>query len=170
MAGMKRKITAILLVLFCFLLQTTLFHALAFDGIIPNLLIILTASYGFMRGKKAGLLTGFFCGFLLDVFFSNVIGFNALIYMWIGYMNGSFRKIFFPEDIKLPMFMIVVSDLLYGFMSYFFFFLLRGRFSIDYYLLHIILPEIVYTVFISMFLYPLILVLNNWLEKREREE
>lgn len=167
---MKRKITAILLVLFCFLLQTTLFHALAFDGIIPNLLIILTASYGFMRGKKAGLLTGFFCGFLLDVFFSNVIGFNALIYMWIGYMNGSFRKIFFPEDIKLPMFMIVVSDLLYGFMSYFFFFLLRGRFSIDYYLLHIILPEIVYTVFISMFLYPLILVLNNWLEKREREE
>lgn len=170
MAGMKRKITAILLVLFCFLLQTTLFHALAFDGIIPNLLIILTASYGFMRGKKAGLLTGFFCGFLLDVFFSNVIGFNALIYMWIGYMNGSFRKIFFPEDIKLPMFMIVVSDLLYGFMSYFFFFLLRGRFSIDYYLLHIILPEVVYTVFISMFLYPLILVLNNWLEKREREE
>lgn len=167
---MKRKITAILLVLFCFLLQTTLFHALAFDGIIPNLLIILTASYGFMRGKKAGLLTGFFCGFLLDVFFSNVIGFNALIYMWIGYMNGSFRKIFFPEDIKLPMFMIVVSDLLYGFMSYFFFFLLRGRFSIDYYLLHIILPEVVYTVFISMFLYPLILVLNNWLEKREREE
>lgn len=167
---MKRKITAILLGLFCFLLQTTLFHALAFDGIIPNLLIILTASYGFMRGKKAGLLTGFFCGFLLDVFFSNVIGFNALIYMWIGYMNGSFRKIFFPEDIKLPMFMIVVSDLLYGFMSYFFFFLLRGRFSIDYYLLHIILPEVVYTVFISMFLYPLILVLNNWLEKREREE
>ncbi|NLL79980.1 MAG: rod shape-determining protein MreD [Clostridiales bacterium] len=167
---MRKKITAIILVLFCFLLQTTLFHALAFNGIIPNLLIILTASYGFMRGKKTGLITGFFCGFLLDIFFGSVIGFNALIYMWIGYMNGSFRKIFFPEDIKLPMFMIVLSDFIYGCLSYCVFFLLRGRFAVDYYLIHIILPEIVYTVFISMFLYPLILKLDTWLEKCEREE
>lgn len=167
---MRRNITAAILVLVCFLLQTTVFHALAFNGIIPNLLIILTASYGFMRGKKAGLLTGFFCGLLLDIFFGNVIGFNALIYLWIGYMNGSFRKIFFPEDIKLPMFMIVMSDLIYGFLSYIVFFLLRSRFAVSYYVVHIILPEIVYTVLASMFLYPLILKLENWLELREREE
>ncbi len=166
---MRRKITAVFLVLFCFLLQTTVFHALAFDGIIPNLLIILTASYGFMRGKKAGLITGFFCGLLQDIFFGNVIGFNALIYMWIGYMNGSFRKVFFPEDIKLPMFMIVVSDFAYGFMSYLVFFLLRSRFALDYYLLHIILPEVVYTILISMFLYPFILWQNSRLDKLERE-
>lgn len=167
---MKRKLTALFLVLLCFLLQTTLFHALAFNHIIPNLLIILTASYGFMRGKKAGLLTGFACGMLQDLFFGSVIGFNALIYLWIGYMNGSFRKIFFPEDIKLPMCMIVLSDLLYGALSYVVFFLLRSRFAAYYYLRHIIVPEVVYTVFVSLFLYPLILSLNNRLERQEREE
>ena len=167
---MRRKITAAILVLFCFLLQTTVFHALAFNGIVPNLLIILTASYGFMRGKKAGLITGFFSGILLDIFFGSLIGFYALIYMWVGYMNGSFRKIFFPEDIKLPMFMIILSDLIYGILSYCFFFLLRSRFAVDHYFLHIILPEAVYTILVSLFLYPLILKLNTWLEKCEREE
>lgn len=167
---MKRKITAFLLIVACFLLQTTVFRWFDFNGIVPNLLIVLTASYGFMRGKKAGLLTGFLCGLFMDIFFGGVIGFYALIYMWVGYMNGNFCKIFFPEDIKLPMGMIVVSDFIYGFLCYFFLFLLRSRFHIDYYFLHIILPEVVYTVLISMILYPVVLKLNTWLEMLERDE
>lgn len=165
---MKRKIIAALLVFVCFLLQTSVFPHFAFNGIVPNLLIVLTASYGFMRGKKAGLLTGFFCGLLLDVFYGDVIGFYALIYMWIGYFNGNLRKIFFPEDIKLPMSMIFLSDLGSGLICYLFMFLLRSRFHFPFYFLHIILPEVVYTVLISMLLYPIILKLNTRLEEIEK--
>ena len=66
---MKRKILVGILILLCFLLQCTVFHALSFGGIIPNLLIILTSSYGFMGGRKSGMATGFFSGLLLDIFF-----------------------------------------------------------------------------------------------------
>jgi len=59
-----------------------------------------------MRGKKEGLYIGFFTGILLDIFSGSVIGINALIYMYIGYLNGYFRKMFYPEDIKLPMLLI----------------------------------------------------------------
>ena len=100
-----------LLIIGSFVLQTTLFQALSFGGIVPNLMIVLTASYGFMRGKKAGLLTGFFSGLLCDIFFGSVIGLNALIYMYIGYLNGQFHHIFYPDDIKLPLISIFVSDL-----------------------------------------------------------
>ena len=48
---MLRKITMAVMLLFCFLLQTTLFRSLAFAGIVPNLLIVLTSSFCFIRGE-----------------------------------------------------------------------------------------------------------------------
>ena len=74
----------LLLIIVCFLFQTTVFQGLDFGGIVPNLMIILTASFGFMRGDKTGLAIGFFCGLIIDIFFGNVLGLNAMIYMYIG--------------------------------------------------------------------------------------
>ncbi len=138
---MKRFIVTAFFIFICFLLQCTVFRALAFGGIVPNLLIVLTASFGFMRGEKNGLLIGFFSGLLVDIFFVSVIGFYALIYMYIGYANGKFSAIFYPEDIKLPITLILCSDFLYGLTCYVILFLLRAKFDFSYYLVHIILPE-----------------------------
>ena len=165
---MKRGIITAVLIFICFLLQCTVFRALAFGGIVPNLLIVLTASFGFMRGEKTGLIIGFFCGLLADIFFGNVIGLNAMIYMYIGYANGKFHQIFFPDDIKLPLFLILASDLAYGFLYYVTLFLMRCRFQIGFYFLHIILPEAVYTILITLLLYPLVLKINKMLEESER--
>ena len=165
---MKRKIVVTLLVFICFLLQSTVFHALAFGNIVPNLMIVLTASFGFMRGEKSGLLIGFFSGFFIDIFFGEVLGFYALLYMYIGYTNGKFNRIFYPEDIKLSMVLITVSDLFYGIICYILLFLMRAKFNIGYYFVHIILPEIVYTTFITIFLYPVILKINQRLESSEQ--
>ena len=159
---------SILLIIICFLLQTTVFKGLAFGGIVPNLLIVLTAAFGFMRGERTGLLVGFFCGLLADIFFGNVLGLNAMIYMYIGYFNGKFNRIFFPDDIKLPLLLIFLSDLAYGFLYYVTLFLMRGRFQLDYYFLHVILPEIVYTLLMTLLLYPLILRINRGLEDSEQ--
>lgn len=164
---MKRFFITAVLIFVCFLLQCTVFHTLAFGGIVPNLLIVLTASFGFMRGEKTGLLIGFFCGLLVDIFFGNSIGFYSLLYMYIGYMNGKFSAVFYPEDIKLPIVLIIGSDCFYGLMCYVILFLLRGRFDFNYYFMHIILPEIVYTIVITIFLYPLILWINTGLERSE---
>ncbi len=159
---------SVLLIIICFLLQTTVFKGLNFGGIVPNLLIILTASFGFMRGERTGLLYGFFCGLLIDIFFANVLGLNAMIYMYIGYTNGKFNRIFYPEEIKLPLALILVSDFAYGLLYYVTLFLMRGRFDLGYYFMHVILPEVVYTILITLLLYPLILWLNKKLEESEQ--
>ncbi len=161
---MKRKIIVAILIFFCFLLQSTVFQGIAFNGIVPNLLIVLTSSFGFMRNEKEGLVIGFFCGLICDIFFGDVIGFYALVMMYIGYFNGKFSGIFYPEDIKLPMGLIIVSDLSYCMVCYVCMFLLRGKLNFPYYFLHIILPEVVYTTVITLFLYPLILFINVRLE------
>lgn len=166
---MLSVLVCIFFVFICFLLQSTVFPHLAFGGIIPNLMIVVTASYGFMRGRKSGLLVGFFSGLIMDIFSSGVLGFYALIYMYIGYLNGVFKKMFFPEDIKLPIALIIGSDFLYNIIIYVLIFLLKGRFQFSYYFLNIIIPEMVYTIIITCILYPLLLLLENLLERREKE-
>lgn len=165
---MKRSILAALLIGACFVLQSTVFRALDFGGIVPNLLIILTSSFGFMRGEKTGTIVGFFCGILSDIFFGEVLGFYALILMYIGYVNGKFTRIFYPEDIKLPSALIIASDFFFGFSCYVLLFLLRGRLQFAYYFMHVILPEIVYTTLVTIILYPLILFINQKLEAGEK--
>ncbi len=165
---MKRKLAVFLIITVCFLLQSTLFQSLSFASISPNLLIVVTSSFGFMRGRKEGMWIGFFSGLILDIFFGSVIGFYALIYAYIGYVNGFFRKRFFPDDIKLPLILIAASDLSYNILVYLFLFFLRGRFRIGYYFLNIMLPELVYTILVTIILYFIILKINNKLEETEK--
>lgn len=61
---MKRKIITFIIIVICFLLECTIFHRLSFASIKPNLLIIVTSSFGFMRGKKEGMAVGFVSGLL----------------------------------------------------------------------------------------------------------
>ncbi len=58
--------------------------------------------------------------------------------MYIGFVNGKFSRIFYPEDIKLPLALIIVSDISYGLICYILMFLLRGRFHFPYYFTSVI--------------------------------
>jgi rod shape-determining protein MreD len=165
---MLRKITVTLLIFISFLLESAVFNHFALGGIVPKITIILTSSFGFMRGEKEGMTIGFCCGLLSDVFFGGVLGFYALILTYIGYINGKFSRIFYPEDIKLPIALIVVSDLSYGVICYILLFLLRGRFDFPYYFTRIILPEALYTIVTTIVVYPVILKINERLEAREK--
>ena len=167
MKGIRRKAVIALLIIICFILQCTVFQALSLAGISPNLLLIVTTSLGFMRGEKEGMAVGFFCGLLADIFFGSLFGFYALLYMFLGYGSGLFHMMFYDEDIKLPMIWIALSELVYGLSVYFFMFLLRSRFDFGFYFAHIILPELVYTVVVTLVMYRLIRRLNRMLERWE---
>lgn len=165
---MFRKMIMILLILAGYLIQSTMIRILPMGGVAPNFLIILTSCFGFMRGKKDGMFIGFISGLIIDVLFGSIIGFYALVYMLIGYANGFFASIFYPEDVKLPVVLITSSELVYCFVIYIFRFLIQGKLRFGYYMLHIILPEIVYTIFVTIIIYKVILNINEWLEDRER--
>ena len=164
---MRRKVTIFFIIVICFLLQSTVFQALSFASISPNLLIVVVSSFGFMQGRKEGMWIGLFCGLLLDIFFGDVFGFYTIVYMVIGYINGMFRKIFYPDDIKLPMMLILGSDLVLGLIMYLLRFLSRKKVHFGYYLGHIIIPEMVYTLVITLGLYFILLKINQHLEKIE---
>ena len=110
---MKSKITLFFTILICFLLQSTVISRIAIGSITPNLILILCISMGLMRGRKSGMWTGFFCGFLVDMFYGSVFGFYALIYMYIGFLSGYAHRICYDDDVKVPIFLAGAGDILY---------------------------------------------------------
>ena len=165
---MKRRIEVIILIFFCFLLQCTIFQTFSIADIAPNLNLILTVSFGLMRGKREGMFVGFLGGMLSDIFFGSALGFTALLYVMIGYLCGFCYRIFYDDDIKMPVVLTAVSDIGYGIAMYMFQFLLRGRVDFWYYLKRVIIPEMIYTVVITLIFYRLLLLLNRKLEKAEQ--
>ncbi|MCI8797090.1 MAG: rod shape-determining protein MreD [Dorea sp.] len=165
---MKRKLVTFVIILICFLLEGSVFHQLSFAGIKPNLLIIVTSSFGFMRGKKEGMFVGVVSGIMADLFWGNSLGFHILLYTVIGYMNGTFQRMFYDDDIKLPIVLIGSSEFLYGLAMYTGIYMLRGDFAFFTHLVDIILPELVYTILITLILYQIILLINKKLEAEEQ--
>lgn len=166
---MRRRIVTFLVILATFLLQSTLLQALPFSHVTPNLLLILTVSFGFVHGKRSGLWTGFLCGLCIDLFYSNLFGFYSLVYMYVGYLNGKLYKVFFDEDIKVPMLLVAVSDLAYNLLFYLLQFSFRMRFDFQAYLIHTILPEMIYTVLLTILFYKIYFHINKKLMADEQE-
>lgn len=166
---MRRKVIIAILIIVTFIMQTTIFKTLAVASVAPNLLLILTVTFGFMRGKRNGIWIGFFCGLCIDLLYSGTVGLNALIYMYIGYLNGFLYKVFYDEDIKVPVILIGVSDFAYSIIVYVMQFLMRVRLDFMDYLQHIIIPEVVYTVVISIIFYRLLYKLNQKFVENEME-
>ena len=132
---MKRKVITFFIILISFLLQSTLFVKLKFGAVSPNLMLVVTSSFGFMRGRKSGIAVGAISGLLVDIFWGQLLGFHTLLYTVIGYLNGSFERLFYDEDIKLPIVLISASEFLYGICIYVFVYMLQGDFAFGTYLL-----------------------------------
>ena len=165
---MKRIILNILLMLLAFTIQSGVFPLLPFLASTPNLLLILTFSFGFIYGKKAGMWYGLLAGILLDLFYSGPFGFYTLLYINIGYVNGICKKYYYEDYITLPLILSLLNELAYNFYIYVFSFLIRNRLDFFYYFWEIILPETIFTVVATLFLYRSFLFTNRRLEELEK--
>ncbi len=166
---MRRVITILLLILISFLLQSVVFSYENVSGFSPNLMLILTMSFGIMRGRREGLLTGFVCGFLYDIFFGTLIGPYMFLFMIIGYSNGAFHKEYLMEDVMMPVFIIFMDEIVFNTAVYVLSFLLRNRTGIMFYIIHIFLPQIVLTIIATVIIYRFYVWINKYLKKKVGE-
>ena len=166
---MRRIISIFILIILSFLLQSVLFSFQNVRGIAPNLLLILTMSFCIMRGRREGMLTGFFCGFLYDIFFGTLIGPYMFLFMIIGYLNGAFHKEFLMEDVMMPVIIIIVDELFFNFVIYIATFLLRNRTNLFFYLTHVMLPQMLFTVLATIIIYRFYVWINKYLKKKVEE-
>ncbi len=169
---MKRTAAYLLLILGAFFLQNNVFAASSLIHTVPNIMLILVFSFGFIRGSTEGMLIGFGCGLLADVFFNDILGFSALIYTVLGYGIGLLGRLYYTEFVDMPLMLCLFSDLAYHIGTFIFAFLIKGQSHFGIYLRQIILPELFYTAVMALLLYPLNrkleLLIEKWETRRTR--
>jgi hypothetical protein len=126
------------LLILAFLLQTSVFPLLPFLSASPNLLLILCFSFGFY----------------------------SLIFVFIGYANGYFHAFYYEEYIQLPLFLCVLSGLAYHSYIYLLRFLIRGKWNLPYYAVHIVLPSIVFSFLLTLIMYRFFFSASKQLEEK----
>ena len=164
---MKRFLCYLLLMVAAFFLQNNVFAASTLIMTVPNILLILVFSFGVIRGSVDGMLLGFGCGLLTDVFFAGVLGASALIYTVLGYLIGLLGRYYYTEFADMPLILCLISDLVYHLGVFVIMFLLRGQTHFWPYLTGVIVPELLYTAAVAIGLYPLLRRLNTLIEKWE---
>lgn len=151
---MVRWIVTLIELIVCFLLQTSLFSFLRISGVVPNCLLILVITVAYTRGQIPAMVTAFFSGMLLDLCFSDTVGFCAILYMVVAFLAGYAHKIYYKRDYFVPGALLFAGEFLYSFLYYMMFFLLRGKLELHTYFIYTILPRMLYTVLAGIALYP----------------
>ncbi len=141
----KKIVLAIIMIFAAFTLQCTVCKWISIGNAGPNLIVIVVFLLSFLGGRRVGMLTGFFLGLIIDCFYGQVFGVNTMIFLFMGYIDGTFGKMFYDDDIKLQIFLLIANDLVYNFVFYIIWFFLKGRLSLGFYFVKVMLPELIYT-------------------------
>lgn len=164
---MKRGIVGAISVVVAFILHTTVFRFFALAGIVPNVTLILVCSVAIIRGQKEGMIIGFFSGLMLDIFTNSILGPYAFLFMVIGFIDGLFHTDYYSDGAFMPMIVLSITDLCYGIIMYVASMLLHNHLNIGYYLIHTILPEVIYTAAIGFILYKILVRISDRLDMSE---
>ena len=162
---MLHKIYIAVLIFIFTLLQISIIPMVNLFNVTPNLLLGLACSFGIIHGKNYGMAVGFISGLIIDIFFGFAIGYYAMLYMTAGFISGFLNKIFFPDNIRLPLILFAGMDFVYNIIIYITYFFMRGDLKLGYYVLHIIIPEMVFTLIAMLILFPIILAIDTRITK-----
>lgn len=165
----RKRIIAAAAILLAFLLQTTIFREIQLADVVPNLLLVVTITYAYLRGRTSGMIIGLVCGLMLDMMYGSVVGLYAFMTMTIGFAVGFCQKFYFTDQLLLPVLLIAAGDFVYSLYFYVTEFLMRGRLNFWFCFVHRFLPEMLYTTIVGILIYRLLAMADS-LFARERKE
>ena len=174
---MKKKILIYTVcILIIALIQVTLLNYIKIFNVKPNLFIVFVIIAAFFRGSYEGAVIGFFAGITQDMVSGKVLGFYAILGLYLGLIVGSINKRLHRENLILN----ILNTFLFSFLYESVLFvilkwspLLIGKNSLiginvlDA-LKRIILPEAVYNSIISIVVFIIFIKINDKLETESK--
>lgn len=166
---MRVKIAGYALMMIIFaLLQSTVLDYLKIFNVKPNLLMVLIVIAAFLGNNIEGAMVGFFSGLIHDMISGRVIGFYALLGLYLGFCVGSLNKRLYKENIFAVIFFVLVSTLVYEYSVYFFHTVFRNNLDLYYPLRYIILPMALCNGIASIFIYIMVYKMNERFETSKK--
>ncbi|WP_425446579.1 rod shape-determining protein MreD [Dethiothermospora halolimnae] len=154
-------ILIILITIFNFILQSTVFQYISINGVIPNTTLIFITVFALLKGKKVGAPLGLGLGLLHDIVFNDVIGIYALLYFIVGYTIGLIDNNVFKENPLVVVVFTGVSTIGFQFMYYIFMFFSSIDIEFIYFIKNIVIVEVLYNSILSIPIYKFIYSFNK---------
>jgi len=152
-------------------IQSTLLNYININNVKPNVLLIFIISIALLRGNIEGGITGFFSGLVQDILFGKVLGFYALIGMYIGIVIGMLNKRLYRENYLIVTFFTFTTTIVYNLLIYLFNTILPLALSSEEFttsllnpLMNVTLTEALYNSLISIPIYILSMKIDNRIE------
>lgn len=142
-----------IVVLINFLLQSSILPYISVFGVVPNTALIIVISVALYKGRYYGGFTGLVIGIVQDIVFSPVIGVNAFIYFFAGYLVGLVENKLTKENILIPMLFAILGTIYYNFSYYIFMFFLSRDIPFLSFAKDILLIETIYNGILAIPIY-----------------
>ena len=101
--SLARAAVALLGALLALVLQVSVFSHLSWEGVVPNLCLLLVVGAGLVRGSEFAMVLGFVAGLLLDLAppADHLAGRWALALVVVGYVAGRVRQDVRPTAVSV---------------------------------------------------------------------
>jgi rod shape-determining protein MreD len=94
----KGRLRVAVLLVVAIVLQTSVGSDLRIERVAPDFMLLLAICAGLFGGARQGMLVGFACGLLSDIWLTNTpLGLSALTFCLLGYCVGALRATLVPE-------------------------------------------------------------------------
>ena len=153
---MRRALLLAAVILSALLLQTTVFAEINLLGAKPELMYLLTISFGILEGPASGAITGFAGGMAQDFLLDSPKGITALTLTLLGYAVGMVRQFIVTPSPLTPVLLVAggtfVGVVFHGVVSF-----LLGQLDTSWlYLFRVALLTAVYNAILTPLVFPLL--------------
>ncbi|MCL6591163.1 MAG: rod shape-determining protein MreD [Firmicutes bacterium] len=148
-------------------IQATWLHTLHLPGqVVPDLILVMTISYGLLKGPDQGFLFGFGGGFFMDLLSGGLIGVQALSKMATGFVAGLMEKNIFKDNLLVPALAVFIGTLFCDITNILLYMAFSAKHHFFHTLLFYILPVALYNSVLAPVVYFLFLKLERYLIQR----
>ena len=144
-----------LIVLLAFVFQTTVFQAVSWITVYPDIILILAIYSGLVWGKPGGLQFGALIGFIQDLLLFGTMGINLLSKSLIGFATGMLRDKYIIDSALSRVIAVVLATI--------FDYLINGflvdalfNFNLDSRPFKVLIPQVLMNVAFAMVFLPLL--------------
>ena len=149
---MKNFAKWIVFVIVLYVLQSSLLPMISYNGVSPNLMLLLTMSVAFLLGHRYGVFMGFSAGLLQDLATGSYFGCVIFSYMLIGLLCGKFSDQIFKDQFILPIMSSLFTTTMHYFIIVMFIYLLNYQLNLQWSLQYTLIPMLCYQ---FVFAYPI---------------
>lgn len=137
---------SLVILMFINITMATWFNNARIFNVLPAIYLIVLVVFCANSKLEESVIAGFTIGFLYDIFFGNIFGFDTLVYMWLGLLVNMMTKKYFSNEYIVVLIITIFSIILYDVLNFIVFFLFNGKMYFLTYMLNIVLPELAYSI------------------------